>query len=656
MGKRGMPSFVNSKRTKYKIGDTLGKGAFGIVKLATDVSTGETYAAKAIDLNIVERDHLEAYVEREGAMSRRLNHPHIIKLVEIVELKDWCLRFYIMELAPNGELFDQIVAVNKFPEQTARRYFRQLMAAVRYCHNQGVCHRDLKAENLLLSKDNTLKICDFGLCGQETTYDSVAGSLDYQAPEILRHMRYEGKPADVWACGVILSFMLSGYLPFQEANQQMTEKKILAKPPDVTMHDDVSPGARDLIMQCLTRDPQSRISATGIISHPWFREGLDVKLCNELKLPLSCLASDDDCQAPLSPLSPVLPRQLTGTDSDIENERFNGVDKSLLRKLRVAFDAIDVNHSGSIQEDELRDILIKLNSAGGQTWIPSDHDVHTLRAFFSKDEDITFEDFVVGFVEKKVETSCTLGQRLRLQDLLGVIGGFDVGSLGNEYVTSLRSAFNHIDEDKSGVIHRDELSNLLERANIIVSDAEKDQLFGYMDSGKQDFITFEEFAAAWVAHESTQPNSPVEGGISRTMSRIRKCSELIDLAEIDEAHKVLSKASLGITMKGSREDIFTLALDTFNSIQHVTCAPSNQSLSKLGLQVRYQIDGKTLCEARVLILRAMTGYSTISTRRCTGGTVSFHKIYKNFSSIIETTSEYVAAKNELEEEGEVQYL
>ena len=610
MGKKGMPSFVTSKRTKYKIGDTLGKGAFGIVKLATDVSTGERYAAKAIDLNIVERDHLEAYVEREGAMSRRLNHPHIIKLVEIVEQKDWCLRFYIMELAPNGELFDQIVAVNKFPEQTARRYFRQMLSAVRYCHNQGICHRDLKAENLLLSRDNTLKVCDFGLCGQEATYDSVAGSLDYQAPEILRHQRYEGKPADIWACGVILSFMLSGYLPFQEPNQQMTEKKILMNPPNASMHDDISPSAKELILRCFTRDPQSRISADEIINHPWFKEGLDVKLCNSLKLPLSCLASDEEEGVPLSPLSPVLPRQFTATDSDTENERFTGVDKLLLRQLRVAFDAIDVNRSGSIQEDELRDVLIKLNSAGGETWIPSDDDVSTLRTFFSKDEDITFEDFVVGFVEKKVETTCTLGQRLCLRDLLGVIGGFDVGSLGNEYVTTLRTAFNHIDEDKSGVIHRDELSNLLLRADINISDTEKDQLFGYMDAGKQDFITFEEFAAAWVTRESSYNNSPVEGGISRTMSRIRKCSELISLAEIDEAHLVLSQASLGITMKGSRDEIFKKTLNTFNNIPNVSCVPANQPLTNFSLQVRYQVDGKILCEASVLILRALSGYST----------------------------------------------
>ena len=345
--KKGIPRFVcGPSGTRYSIGVTLGKGGFGIVKIATDEATGEKYAAKAVDMKIVMRENLLDYVDRETKLAARLNHPHIIKLVEVIELQEESLRLYVMELAPNGELFDQIVAVSRFQEGIARRYFQQLISALRYCHNKGVVHRDLKAENLLLSKENNLKICDFGLsryAGEESFGDhpimftSIAGSLDYQAPEIVRNQKYFGKPADVWSCGVILSFMLSGWLPFQDhAGDAATKRRIMARPkPEYVLHDDVSPLARDLISRCLDPDPDSRITSEQIVSHEWYRVGLD--------------SEETALNDSVSPSSRPLVREGDEGLLDVAGLNLDTIEKSLLHQLRVAFDSIDVDQSGMLK-------------------------------------------------------------------------------------------------------------------------------------------------------------------------------------------------------------------------------------------------------------------------------------------------------------------
>eukprot|EP01059_Diplonema_ambulator_P015306 TRINITY_DN26406_c0_g1_i1.p1 TRINITY_DN26406_c0_g1~~TRINITY_DN26406_c0_g1_i1.p1 ORF type:complete len:705 (+),score=264.17 TRINITY_DN26406_c0_g1_i1:59-2116(+) len=679
----GVPPVVKGKKGCYRIGDTLGKGGFGIVKLAVNEKTGESFAAKVIDLCIAKRDNLLEYADREIRLAQQLKHPHIISLVEVVELREHNMRAYIMELAPNGELFDQIVAVSRFTESTARRYFQQLIAAVRYCHSQGVVHRDLKAENLLLSKDNTLKICDFGLSrytGEEAfgdhpiMFSSIAGSLDYQAPEIVKNQKYHGKPADLWACGVILGFMLSGWLPFQ-GNQgegdQATKQRILKNPPEYRLHKDISETARDLIKLCLNPDPSKRITADEVIQHPWFKVGLDNTLATKLKIP-DKLLHDEACQISPGPSSPAVVHPYKENDIfHIDLSRFESVDKSLLRHLRIAFDIIDTDHSGVIKEEELRDVLIKLNNISGEEWIPTQEDVQTLLSFFMTQESeeragekgITFSEFVAGYVEKNVETACPLGERLKLQDLLEHLGEaptLDLMSFDHEYIEKLREAFRQIDEDQTGVIHRKELGNLLSRAGIESRPEDIDTLFEYMDVSKHDFITFEEFASAWSSsqheHSPTQTtsgngNHKVHNNGADLLTRISKCTALVGLAEADEALRVLQQASNGCTVKGDCDAARELAKKAFQDTK-LACHIDNIGTTNDRFFMRCCDDnGVVLCEVSVLIAPSICGYSTILTRRITGGTSNFHIMYKSYLANLTSTPEYTQAQADLEEDG-----
>ena len=368
---KGIPRFVKgSTGTTYCIGPTLGKGGFGIVKLATNEDTGQKFAAKAVDMKIVHKEGLLEYVNRETKLAAHLHHPHIIQLVEVIELPEDNLRLYIMELAPNGELFDQIVAVSRFQEATARRYYQQLISAVRYCHSKGVVHRDLKAENLLVSRDNMLKVCDFGLSryanegsftDHPVMFTSIAGSLDYQAPEIVRNQKYFGKPADIWSCGVILGFMLSGWLPFQDhAGDAATKRRIMKLPrPEYVLHEDISKEARDLIEKCLDSDPQSRITADMIIQHPWFTVGLDLPLCDKLLItthvvsPVTQAIHSDGTAGNFPSSSPLA----------LDTPCIEDIDKSLLRQLRVAFDTIDTDGSGMFSPPTLASSLRRCYTA-----------------------------------------------------------------------------------------------------------------------------------------------------------------------------------------------------------------------------------------------------------------------------------------------------
>ena len=140
----------------YEIMRTLGQGKYSKVKYGKDLETGETYAIKIMNLNYIKKEQMETQLKREIAIMKIMKHPNIVNLKEVLQTENNI--YVIMELVTGRELFDRIVAAEKFDEITARRYFHQLVSAIEYCHNQGIAHRDLKPENLLLDSYDKLKI------------------------------------------------------------------------------------------------------------------------------------------------------------------------------------------------------------------------------------------------------------------------------------------------------------------------------------------------------------------------------------------------------------------------------------------------------------------------------------------------------------------
>eukprot|EP01062_Namystynia_karyoxenos_P051698 TRINITY_DN4072_c0_g5_i1.p1 TRINITY_DN4072_c0_g5~~TRINITY_DN4072_c0_g5_i1.p1 ORF type:complete len:458 (+),score=155.58 TRINITY_DN4072_c0_g5_i1:125-1498(+) len=264
---------------KYELGKTLGTGTFSKVKLGKDCETGKEYAIKIIDKAQLAKEHMEEQLKREIAVMKLLKHPNIVSLAEVLQTAKHI--YLILELVTGGELFDRIVAAKRFDEATARRYFQQMILGVYYCHDQGIAHRDLKPENLLLDSNDTLKISDFGLSNLQrggagqggTLLQTVCGTPNYVAPEVLKDKGYNGITADIWSCGVILFVMLAGYLPFEDPNMNALFNKIERGEYRMARH--FSDPVKDLISRILEVSPEKRFTLDQIIAHPWFQIDFD---------------------------------------------------------------------------------------------------------------------------------------------------------------------------------------------------------------------------------------------------------------------------------------------------------------------------------------------------------------------------------------------
>ncbi|KAK8571870.1 hypothetical protein V6N13_047502 [Hibiscus sabdariffa] len=216
---------------KYQLGRLLGRGSFAKVHEATSLEDDNTVVAvKIIDKTKTVDAAMEPRIIREVSAMRRLqHHPNILKIHEVMATKTKI--YLIMELAAGGELFAKVLRRGRLSEPAARRYFSQLVSALHFCHQNGVAHRDVKPQNLLLDQNGNLKVSDFGLSAlpeqlNDGLLHTACGTPAYTAPEVVRRKGYDGSKADAWSCGVILFVLLAGYLPFDDSNLVAMYKKI----------------------------------------------------------------------------------------------------------------------------------------------------------------------------------------------------------------------------------------------------------------------------------------------------------------------------------------------------------------------------------------------------------------------------------------------
>ena len=199
----------------YRLVRTIGQGASGKVKLAVVDSTNEYVAIKMIKKSAFEsKPTLQIKIQREIALMRLVDHPHLLKLVDILESPRHL--YIVTEYASTGELFDYLVQKRCLVEEEAMNFFRQIIFGLEYLHSLGICHRDLKPENILLDENLNIKIADFGFARivKSNIADTSCGSPHYAAPEVIRGERYDGRKADVWSCGVILYALLAVCITF----------------------------------------------------------------------------------------------------------------------------------------------------------------------------------------------------------------------------------------------------------------------------------------------------------------------------------------------------------------------------------------------------------------------------------------------------------
>lgn len=254
---------------KYQIVKTLGEGSFGKVKLAYHTTTGQRVALKIINRKTLAKSDMQGRIEREISYLRLLNHPHIIKLYDVIKSKEEIIM--VIEYA-GKELFEYIVQNGRMKDDQARRFFQQIIAAVDYCHSHKIVHRDLKPENLLLDDQLNIKIADFGLSNimsDGNFLKTSCGSPNYAAPEVISGKLYAGPEVDVWSCGVILYVMLCGRLPFDDESIPALFKKISKG--IYTLPHDLSSGAKNLLTRMLVVNPLHRITIHEIMEDEWFK-------------------------------------------------------------------------------------------------------------------------------------------------------------------------------------------------------------------------------------------------------------------------------------------------------------------------------------------------------------------------------------------------
>ncbi|KAI3756783.1 hypothetical protein L1987_56606 [Smallanthus sonchifolius] len=260
---------------KYHLTRLLGRGSFAKVYHGRSLIDNSSVAVKVMEKPATGDPTMEPRLVREVAAMRRLNHPNILKLHEVMATKTKI--YLVMELAAGGELFTQLTRRGRMKEATARVYFQQLVSTLHFCHQNGVAHRDLKPQNLLLDDKGNLKISDFGLSAlPESHKDGLlhtsCGTPAFTAPEIIRGKGYDGAKADAWSCGVILFNLLTGYLPFNDGNLPNMYRKMHTR--EIVFPDWISKQPRVIIHKLLDPNPKTRMSVEKLMGLAWFKKSL----------------------------------------------------------------------------------------------------------------------------------------------------------------------------------------------------------------------------------------------------------------------------------------------------------------------------------------------------------------------------------------------
>ncbi|XP_062222046.1 CBL-interacting protein kinase 19-like [Phragmites australis] len=319
---------------KYELGRLLGHGNFAKVYHARHAETEENVAIKVLDKEKAVRSGLVPHIKREIAVLRRVRHPNIVQLFEVMATKTKI--YFVMELVRGGELFSR-VSKGRLREDVARRYFQQLVSAVAFCHARGVFHRDLKPENLLVDENGDLKVSDFGLSAVADQFrpdgllHTFCGTPAYVAPEVLARRGYDGAKADVWSCGVILFVLMAGYPPFHDKNIMAMYRKIYKG--EFRCARWFSRDLTSLLMRILDPNPNTRITLPEVMESRWFKKGFKpVKFFIEDDQLHSVIDDEDDVlgmgtAAPVPvplplppPLSPLPPQKVDGDDSGSESD------------------------------------------------------------------------------------------------------------------------------------------------------------------------------------------------------------------------------------------------------------------------------------------------------------------------------------------------
>ncbi|KAF9934742.1 serine/threonine-protein kinase KIN2 [Linnemannia zychae] len=280
------PARVKPRRVlgNYHMSKTLGAGSMGKVKLGVHSRTRDKVAIKIIprvqpNPNMTpaqqeKEDNRETRTIREASIMMVLHHPYIVSLYEVMVLPHHY--YMILEHVDGGQMLDYIISHGKLKEKHARKFARQIASALDYCHRNSIVHRDLKIENILISKSGNIKIIDFGLSNlysPRSHLSTFCGSLYFAAPELLNAKVYTGPEVDVWSFGIVLYVLVCGKVPFDDQSMPALHAKI--KRGFVEYPAWLSNDCRHLLSKMLVTVPSQRATMAEVLAHPWMNKSYD---------------------------------------------------------------------------------------------------------------------------------------------------------------------------------------------------------------------------------------------------------------------------------------------------------------------------------------------------------------------------------------------
>lgn len=420
----------------YKLVHKLGEGAFSAVYKATHEPTGRAVAIKIINKTNLGVKQI-ANINNEISIMKRLNHPNVLRLVDLFNNDDFC--YIVLEYCDGGEIFNKIIEYTYFSEDLSKFIFAQLLSAVDYLHTTNIAHRDIKPENLLfntipykersveefekhkrVSDDDTkvdegefvagvggggigiIKLADFGLAKQLRPTNSVGSNLQtpcgtagYTAPEVItcngHKMRrfpdkqlqkhFYSKAVDIWSLGCFLYTILCGFPPFYDDDHHLLTSKILngdyvfLKP----WWDEISLDAKDLICKMLTINPDERITIKEIWKHPWIKDHYNAKSPSYFDSYES--EHIEYCSDPKEHLTPIGQPQKAAHLADLNSPRAEAIKKVFNNKAMSNSRSNKFKLAASVQFtiDDIQDLLIHDKKSLPKSPLPPKDDFNKLK-------------------------------------------------------------------------------------------------------------------------------------------------------------------------------------------------------------------------------------------------------------------------------------
>ena len=269
----GYPIFVPFSFHGYTLIKYLGCGSTSVVTLVENEKTGQRFSAKVISKKDIENRHMMKSIQMEISILQTIDHPNIIKIYDTFEISDENQNQYIvmiLEYCKNGDLLTYAIDNGFSSENQKKKIIMGFLDAIRYLHNRGISHGDIKTENILLDTNLTAKLCDFGYCRTSTVAgnDAKNGTLYYAAPELFKKGQFDTLKTDIWAIGVTLYAISELQFPFKDGDQNYIIKQIVSG--NLSIRPEVDQKLRTIVESCTQMNPQNRPTIDDLIKHDYF--------------------------------------------------------------------------------------------------------------------------------------------------------------------------------------------------------------------------------------------------------------------------------------------------------------------------------------------------------------------------------------------------